>query len=94
MNYPPAIERDRVPRLIARLDEADWVVAERAADAVLAAFPARCPFGPDRAAATLEVLRRGGRSAALKRLGWSGTLVSAWLAWWDTHSDHAAAVAA
>jgi uncharacterized C2H2 Zn-finger protein len=73
----------RVPAMLTEAEDyADWVEAELAADAAMSGTTVQLERA-DRLLASREVLRRGGRSAALQRLGWSGSMVSVLLRWWD-----------
>lgn len=69
--------------LIDRVDEADWVEVENAADAAMSGTAIRVAEPVDRVAAAVDVMRRGGRSTQLGLLGWGGTSIRALLDWWD-----------
>ena len=56
---------------------------DAAVEAVLSGATAKGLPMTDRAAATLELLRRGARSGTIQRLGWSGLYAGAWVAWWE-----------
>ena len=72
-----------LPSRLAEQVDHDRVEVERAVDAVMAGERVRLAV-PERLVASLDVLRLGGRSPALRRLGWSGYAAQALLAWWES----------
>jgi hypothetical protein len=75
-----------IPDLLATIDPDD-IAVESIVDTVLAGESVNGIHPDDRAAAAVLVLAAGGRTTALRRLGYDNRWVSGWLRWHDRVSS-------